>query len=434
MILGVGLDDVAVLPHRADPAPDSAEPTTNLNRGLVWEVSSSFGGNMGQLHISPEFDTLSQRTDELAPILRAEAEESEQLRRPTETLANALKSSGVLRIGIPRELGGYEFSPSQIVRTIETLSYHDASAGWTVMALQLVTGVTAAYLGAEAAADLFPDTAAGRHALVAGQGTRPGKATRVDGGYRIDGHWSFASGISMASHIHTAAYCAETGEALVCTFPKEQARLVDNWDVMGLRATHSIDYVCEDLFVPATHVFDAPTKDNHHGGAVYRLGLVLLAAAVHTGWALGVGRRMLDELKALAGQKTGTHNATVDTGHFHAAYAHAEAELRAARAWALELWAENEATLDRGEHLTTEQESLTLLMLNNTTRSAHAAGQAAYQWAGTTALRRGDLQRYFRDLHAGTQHVTSGPVVLQHCGRSLAGLAPGRRWVFLDLV
>jgi len=389
---------------------------------------------MGQLHTSAEFDALSQRIDEIAPILRAEAEESEDLRQPTEKLANALKSSGVLKIGIPRELGGYEFSPSQVVRTIEALSYHDASAGWTVMALQMVTGATAAYLGAEAAADLFPDTAAGQHALIAGQGTRLGKAVRVDGGYRISGRWSFASGISMASHIHTAALCTETGEALVCTFPKEQATLVDNWDVMGLRATHSIDYVCEDVFVPATHVFDAPTKENHHGGAVYRLGLVLLAAAVHTGWALGVGKRLLDELKAVAGRKTGTHNATVDTGHFHAAYAHAEAKLRAARAWALELWTENEATLDRGEHLTTEQESLTLLMLNNTTWSVHAVGQTAYQWAGTTALRRGDIQRYFRDLHAGTQHVTSGPVVLQHCGKSLAGLAPGGRWVFLDLV
>ena len=30
----------------------------------------------------------------------------------------------------------------------------------------------------------------------------------------------------------------------------------------------------------------------------------------------------------------------------------------------------------------------------------------------------------FRDLHGGTQHVTSGPGVLHGCGRQLAGLAP----------
>lgn len=389
---------------------------------------------MGELHVSAEFDTLTRRVDEIAPVLRAQAEPSEEVRRPTPELTDALHASGVLRIGIPRELGGYEFSPVQVVRTIERLSYHDASAGWTVMALQMVTGSTASYLGAEAVAELYPDVPGGRHAIMAGQGTRLGKAVRVDGGYRISGQWGFASGLPLASHIHTAAFCAETDQALVFTFPKEKATLVDNWDVMGLRATHSIDYVCEDVFVPSTHVFEATTKENRHGGAVYRLGLVGLAAAVHTGWALGVGQRLLDELKALAGKKSGTHNATVDTGLFHAAYAQAQSRLRSARAWALEVWGDNEATLDQGELLSTEQETLTLLMLNNTTWSAHAVGQTAYQWGGTTALRSGDLQRYFRDLHAGTQHVTSGPVVLQNCGKWLSGLAPEAHWVFLDLV
>jgi alkylation response protein AidB-like acyl-CoA dehydrogenase len=389
---------------------------------------------MSQLHVSPEFDAMASRIDEIAPVLRAEAEKSEVLRQPTEDVVRALDMAGVVRMGIPRELGGYEFSPWQVVRAIERLSYHDASVGWSVMALQMVTGSTAAYLGDEAVADLYADVPTGRHAVIAGQGTRLGTAVRADGGYRISGHWSFASGIPLATHIHTAAFCAETGQALVFTFPKELATLVDNWDVLGLRATHSIDYVCEDVFVPETHVYEATTMDNRHGGPVYRLGLVNLAVVCHTGWALGVGRRLLDELKALAGAKTGTHNASVDTGYFHAAFAQAEARFRAARAWARELWADNEATLDRGERLSTEQETLTRLMLNNTTWSVQAVGQTVYQWAATTALRRGDLQRFFRDLNAGTQHITSGPVLLQHCGKWLAGLAPDTHWEFLDLV
>lgn len=389
---------------------------------------------MSQLHISAEFDALSQRVDDIAPILRGEAEKSEERRAPTADLVRALEETGVLKIGIPAMFGGYEFSPLQVMRTIERLSYHDASTGWSVMALQMVTGSTAAYLGDEAVADLYPDVPAGRHAIIAGQGTRLGTAVRVDGGYRISGHWSFASGIPLASHIHTAAFCAETNEALVFTFPKEKAKLIDNWDVLGLRATHSIDYVCEDVFVPSTHAFEAATMTNVHGGAIYRLGLVNLATVVHTGWALGVGRRLLDELKTLAANKTGTRNASVDTGYFHAAFAQAEARYRSARAWAVELMTEVEATLDGGELLSTEQESMARLMLNNTTWSVQAVGQTVYQWAATTALRRGDLQRYYRDLNAGTQHITSGPVVLQNCGRSLAGLAPNEHWVFLDLM
>ncbi len=389
---------------------------------------------MGQLHVSAQFDAVARKIDEIAPVLRGEAERSESLGRLTDDVVRALDTTGVLKMSIPRQFGGYEFSPLQVVRTIEQLTYHEASVGWSVMALQMVTGSTAAYLGAEAVADLYPDVPAGRYATIAGQGTRMGRAMRVDGGYRISGQWSFASGIPLASHIHTAAFCAETGEALVLTFPKELATLVDNWDVLGLRATHSIDYVCEDVFVPATQVYEATAPAVLHGGAFYRLGLVNLSGMGHTGWALGVGRRLLDELKALAASKTGTHNAAVDTGYFQAAYARAEARYRAARAWAVEVWSGNEATLDLGEHLSTEQETLTRLALNNTTWSVHAVGETVHQWAATTAIRPCDLQRYLRDLDTGTQHVTSGPVVLQHCGQWLAGLAPDTRWRFLELV
>ncbi|WP_284746179.1 acyl-CoA dehydrogenase family protein [Amycolatopsis sp. RTGN1] len=388
---------------------------------------------MNQLNVSAEFDALMARLDAITPLLEETAEEGETLGRVPDNAAKALHETGVFKVGIPGELGGYEFSPRQVIDTIAKLSYADASVGWAFMAVQMVTGTTAAYLGPDAVAQLYPDVGNGGHALIAGQGTKLGTAVRVDGGYRISGHWHFASGISMATHVHTAALCPETGEALVFTLPKDQATMIDNWDVMGLRATSSHDYVCEDLFVPESHVYGIATTDVRHGGAIYRMGLANMAGICHTGWALGVGRRMLDELKTLAAKKTGSPNASVDTQQFYAEYAQAEAKLRAARAWAMEVWADSEATLDRGEPLDTEQETLTRLMLNNTTWSVHAVGQTVYKWAATAALRRGVLQRFFRDLHAGTQHITSSPVVLQNCGKLLSGLAPGSHWVFLDL-
>ena len=40
------------------------------------------------------------------------------------------------------------------------------------------------------------------------------------------------------------------------------------------------------------------------------------------------------------------------------------------------------------------------------TRVAADAARFAYTWAGTGALRTADvLQRCFRDIHAGTQHI-----------------------------
>ncbi|NKQ51384.1 acyl-CoA dehydrogenase [Amycolatopsis sp. K13G38] len=388
---------------------------------------------MGQLHVSDEFDALMARLDGIAGVLEDNADQGEEIGRLTDEAAKALKETGAFRVGVPRALGGYEFSPRQVIDTIAKITYTDASAGWAFMAVQMVTGTTAAYLGEKAAGVLFPDVRSGHHALIAGQGTKLGKAVTAEGGYRISGHWHFASGIPMCSHIHTAAFCEQTGEALVFTLPVEQATLIDNWDVMGLRATASIDYTVDDVFVPEEFVYPIATMDVRLGGAIYRMGLANMAGICHTGWAFGVGRRMLDEMRALAAKKTGNPGATVDTHQFYAEYAQAEAKLRAARAWAMEVWADNEATLDRGEKLSTEQETVTRLMLNNATWSVHAAGLAAYKWAGTAALRRGALQRFFRDLHAGTQHVTSGPGVLQGCGKWLAGLAPDAHWEFLEL-
>jgi hypothetical protein len=37
-------------------------------------------------------------------------------------------------------------------------------------------------------------------------------------------------------------------------------------------------------------------------------------------------------------------------------------------------------------------------------------------------------------MHAGTQHITSAPPVYAAIGRELAGLAKGKKWLFLNLV
>ncbi|MEU7488506.1 acyl-CoA dehydrogenase [Streptomyces sp. NPDC042319] len=385
------------------------------------------------LHVSAEFPAMLERIDALGGELDAEADVAEELGRLPEDTARALLDAGIVRAELPLSLGGYEFSPRQLIETVERVSYHDAAAGWTMMALQLVTGTTAAYVDAVAAADLFPDVAGGDYALLAGHGTRPGRAVPVDGGYLVSGSWQFASGMAHATHIHSAIQVEGTGEFRVLAMPKSQVELVDNWDVLGLRATHSIDYHCADAYVPATHTYVATTTTPANGGAIYRLGLVNMAAIGHTGWALGVGRRLLDELKSVAAAKSGTPNAAVDTTQFHAEYATAEAKLRSARAWAMEVWQGIEATLDKGEVLSTEQDTLLRLALNHATWTVQEVGQTVHRWAGTAAIRRGPIDRFLRDLGTGTQHITSSPVVLQNCGKWLSGAQPQAHWEFLDL-
>src|SRR5262249_53421595 len=114
--------------------------------------------------------------------------------------------------------------------------------------------------------------------------------------------------------------------------------------------------------------------------------------------------------------------------------AKAEGTYRAARAFVYETWEDVQRTLDRAEPLSVRQQTLIRLAMTQVTSAAHGAAMFGYKAAGTTALRAGIIQRLFRDMHAGTQHVVVSPAVMRALGRELAGLAVGQQWRFLDLV
>jgi alkylation response protein AidB-like acyl-CoA dehydrogenase len=259
-------------------------------------------------------------------------------------------------------------------------------------------------------------------------------AKTTEGGYLLTGDWSFASGIKHGTHIHTLAIIEETGEPRIFVVPVDKATLIDNWDVIGLRGTGSIDYTMRDVFVPEGFSHFAVTETPKRGGDVYHIGIIGFATICHSGWAMGVGRRMLDELAVLAREKTGRAGALVDSSAFHEGYGKAEATFRAARAFVIESWRDVEASLAKGDRVSVRQHTLIRLALTHLTASLHEIANFVYLSAGTTSLRRGTLQRMLRDVHAGTQHVTSSPPVVQACGRELAGLASGASWRFLELV
>jgi hypothetical protein len=84
--------------------------------------------------------------------------------------------------------------------------------------------------------------------------------------------------------------------------------------------------------------------------------------------------------------------------------------------------------------MSVRQHTMVRVALTHITKTLHEVASFVYLSSGTTALRSGTLQRLYRDVHAGTQHVTSSPGVWQKCGQELVGTAAGKTWQFLDLV
>lgn len=373
---------------------------------------------------------LVERARSLRPLIDEHAAAGDDRGQLTDEVVDALHENRIFGMWVPRSLGGSELNPIASLELIEELTSADGSTGWVTMAASLAIGTGGAYLGDEAVEELFGGE---RFPVIAGQGTRPGKAVTSDGGYLLSGNWSFASGIKHSGFIHTLAIIEETGEPRIFVLPVGQATLIDNWDVMGLRATGSIDYTIDNVFVPEAYTHFAVSESTDRGG-LYALGIIHIAAICHTAWALGVARRMLDELRESAQAKTGRPGQLVDSDTFHGNFAKAEASYRAARAFAFETWRDVEASLDRGEPLSVRQKTIVRLVINQVTWAAHDVCMFVYTAGGTSALRAGTIQRYFRDMHAGTQHVIPSPPVLQRCGQELAGLAAGKDWQFLELV
>lgn len=359
------------------------------------------------------------------------ADEAEAKGALTDEVVEAFHDTGLWAIWVPRSLGGAELDPVPSVEVIEHLSYGDASAGWVLMAGALATGCDAAYLGDDAAEQLYSPP---RLLVHEGAGTQPGRAVPTEGGYLLTGEWHFASGVKHAEIIHTGSQVTSTGERKICVFPTRQATLIENWDVLGLRATGSIDYTTDSLFVPEPFTYNATTSTPLRGGMIYTLGIVNFGMICHSSWALGVGRRMLDELLKLVEAKSGRAGSLGDSPAFLGEYAMMEAKYRAARAFVYETWHDVQETLRAGDEMTPEQHNLTRLALQHTTWNVEEVANFVYNAAGTTSMRSGVIQRFYRDMHSGTQHFTSSPPIREAVGRMMAGMAPGKTWQFLHLV
>jgi alkylation response protein AidB-like acyl-CoA dehydrogenase len=250
--------------------------------------------------------------EDLVPLIEEDAVEAERIFRQTDRVVTALRRTGIYAMLLPRALGGAELAFVEAMRIVERLSWADGSAGWCTMVANVQAASGGAHLPLEGARLVYGK---GPDVSMAGQGVPSGRARRVEDGYVITGRWSYGSGIHHAEWVHSGCIVMDgdrpaldvdgAPEITVAHHPKSSITLLGNWDVLGLRGTGSFDYAIAEgeLFVSASLCYPPDATTSHHGGRQYEIGLVGFTAWGHTGWALGVGRRILDELARLARER-----------------------------------------------------------------------------------------------------------------------------------
>ena len=364
-------------------------------------------------------------------VLAVEADRGEQARMLTDDTVALLKKSGILRMWVPRTLGGLELDFASGLRSIEELARIDAAAAWIAF---VVSGsdFAAARMSDEAAAAVHarPDD------LLCGSLNPPGKAIEIEGGYRLNGRWPFTSGCDHAAWLLFSATIGDDPAPLLCLVPGDAGVIHDTWHTGGLRATGSKDVEIADVFVPAPMTFRIGNADDrrsrHHQGPLYRTPLSGAIGTPIAAVALGIARRAIDAVVAIASAKTpvGRTGTLRNQPVLQADIAKAEASIRSARAWLYETAESIVALSEAGAELPEAIRRDLLLASVHATRSAACAVDLMHLSAGGSAVYATcPLERALRDIHTVTQHRRGAPIQFETAGRMMLGLDPGDRSV-----
>ena len=375
----------------------------------------------------------------LRPLLDEHGPEMDRRREVTPEVVQALIDQDLLRVLLPKSLGGQEAHLLDHCKSAETIGYADASVGWFYNQSNVSAATAAAAMDHAAAAGIFNGPQQG---LAWGAQYGGSKAIRVAGGYRLTGTWGYGSGSRHTTWIgaHSAVQNPDGtphiryGKPDIRTFLflKAKAKVVDDWEVLGLRGTGSDTYSVEDLFIPDEH---APCRDaleeRREKGPLYTIISNLLYATGFCGVALGVGRRMLDTYAQLARGKQ-SRAAITSMANNHAVQkeiAQLEAKLSGARAFvheavcqAYEAAAEDRLDVDLRMRLR--------LATTHAMQEAADVAYACYRAAGTTAiLNSAPFERRFRDAMSVSQHLQGMNAHLEMVGRHIIGSENVVQWV-----
>ena len=355
-----------------------------------------------------------QAARELAPLIRASADEIDAKRELPRNVFEALADAGLFLMCVPKDVGGGEVDFPTYVRTIEEIGKADASTGWAVN--QGATyGTFAARMAPEVARAVWIDTP---RSVVSNTPGPTAQAIVVPGGYRVTGKQPFSTGCRHASWVAAHAQVIEDGkvrmkddgkvEARYLLIPKAQAEIHDTWHTRGMRGTGTHHFEVKDVFVPAERSVLAKGAPQQSGGARYKIPLTLGFAGGDAAVALGVARSCMNEFYELAGSKAPryTQGLLRDQAIAQFTVGQAEAALRSGRAFLLEavdaLW--HDATTR--EVIGMEARANMRLAATHAIRLAEQLVDSIYTACGATAAFEGNLiQRLFQDIHVITQHV-----------------------------
>lgn len=360
---------------------------------------------------SPERERLLNAAKQIAPTLEACAAEAEEIRHLPQKAVDAMLEADLFRCATPREVGGLEADPITQIEIYEATTAAESNAGWNLMIGAIWDSILGSRLPDAGAQAVFRGNV---WPITAGLIWPFGQAKTQGEGYSLSGRWKFASGISQASWV--ASGCgildgdsprmtpAGTPATMIAVVPKTRVTIDDVWYTSGLRGTGSCDYEIQDEPIDPAFAFSMGTS-GLRGGAWWTLPGPFQTFPGHSGFALGIAKRCLEEVKALGTRRRYMSPSTqAERESIQLSLGRYMMEYEAARLLVLDHAARLMDMAERGEAPTPGTPHTTWA-----TEVAVRCAEFAYRVMGGEAVfQSSPVQRYLRDVLTAQQHVAQG--------------------------
>jgi 3-hydroxy-9,10-secoandrosta-1,3,5(10)-triene-9,17-dione monooxygenase len=380
---------------------------------------------------------LLERVEALVPLLRENAQRTEEGRRVVPENIDALTDAGVFRMTVARRYGGYESSLHDQYDVLAAIASGCPSTGWVATILTAMLW-NAGMFSDEAQDEVFTDPRV-RVASVFAVG---GQARAVEGGVIVSGRWPFNTGCLHSQWaILTALVPGEDGELAPASLliPYAELEILDDWHATGMSGTGSNTTVAEEVFVPSHRILplaaqmtlEFPSVRNR-GAAYWQVPTVSFLIGQAAGAPVGIARGALAAFMERLPGRSITYTDYADQSQApvtHLQVGEAMMKIHSADAHgrrAIELAAGAPA----GEFTLTDR-ALVRAHAGHATALARDAVDVLFRASGASAIQRSvAIQRYQRDIQALANHAfLTDATSLELLGRVACGLEPNTVFV-----
>ncbi|WP_420144131.1 acyl-CoA dehydrogenase family protein [Sphingobium sp.] len=385
---------------------------------------------------SEAIDYLSIVKD-MAPLVNREARAAEEQGDLTAPVVDLFLDTQLVWFMTPHELGGGGASIRTCIEVLEELARSDGSTGWSLMATSIHTLYASGWAGDQVIDAMF---GGGERAIVAGMPGPIGKATRqADGQFRGSGRFGFASGSGYANWFLAGMTLVDdggvplmaNGEPQTLTFflPRDRITYVRNWDVLGLKATASNDFIVNDEVVSPDYATNVRTFTPLRGPDRYRMGGLAFGAAGHCAVVLGMMKRALEEIAVIASGKSrlGYGGPIGKYPTFQKDFATQEAIYTAVRTRVIDIFEDLERCAEAGDAPTAAQWARMYQFVAWVHDVGPEVVRNCHAWAGSSGIREPSvIGRYLRDSSTARMHSVADPIKLVNAAPHLIELYADR--------